>query len=328
MHKIHLRRKLKIGLLLFVLSLTFTNIVDSKEKNLSKLIRFKMATVSVVNIEEAERLYNKWLNYDAVERGNIPTELALSWGAEKTSGQPYVVMQPESGEDVYIRLIKINKPPKYNANTTWGWNAIEIICENPDELNKHFEKSPFKIIGEPAALKNYPSIRAMQVQGKEEDVIYFTTETGSYKKSPLPKPKSKIGRIFIMVVAGPDIFKLQDWYSEKFNLQKKKINNSPIALINRAQGIPLDSERPLTTLSLFEHGNLIELDGYGNNTGPRMHNIGELPPGISITSITVKNLDELELKYISSPINSYGSRSATVLGPAGELLELIEEIKK
>ena len=31
---------------------------------------------------------------------------------------------------------------------------------------------------------------------------------------------------------------------------------------------------------------------------------------------------------ISSPINSYGSRSATVLGPAGELLELIEEIKK
>ena len=108
MHKIHLRQKLKIGLLLFIVSLTFTNIVDSKEKNLSKLIRFKMATVSVVNIEEAERLYNRWLNYDAVERGNIPTELALSWGAEKTSSQPYVVMQPESGEDVYIRLIKIN----------------------------------------------------------------------------------------------------------------------------------------------------------------------------------------------------------------------------
>ena len=327
MYKIYCPSKKSIGLLFFIVSLFLTNIVNSKEKNLSKLLRFKMATVSVVNLEESEELYNEWLYYETIERGTVPVELALSWGAEKTGGQPYVVMQPASGEDVYIRLIKINQPPKYIANTTWGWNAIEIICEDPDGLNEDFKNSPFKILGEPDALKNYPSIRAMQVQGKEEDVIYFTTETGSYRKSPLPRPKSKIGRIFIMVVAGPDIFKLQDWYSEKFNMQKKKINNSPIALINKAQGIPLDSERPLTTLSLSEHGNLLELDGYGNNTGPRMQNIDELPPGISITSITVKNLDDLDLKYITRPINSYGSRSATVIGPAGELLELIEENK-
>jgi len=327
MYKTYCAPGLSIGLLFCIVSLFFTDVVNSKEKNLSKLIRFKMATVSVVNLEEAERLYNQWLYYETIEKGTIPTELALSWGAEKTGGQPYIIMQPESGEDVYIRLIKINQPPKYNANTTWGWNAIEIICEDPDELNEHFKNSPFKILGKPDALKNYPSIRAMQVQGIEEDVIYFTTETGSYKKSPLPRPKSKIGRIFIMVVAGPDIFKLQDWYSEKFNMQKKKINNSPIALINKAQGIPLDSERPITTLSLSKHGNLLELDGYGNNTGPRMQNIGELPPGISITSISVKNLDDLDLKYITRPINSYGSRSATVIGPAGELLELIEENK-
>ena len=327
MYKIYCPSKKSIGLLFFIVSLFLTNIVNSKEKNLSKLLRFKMATVSVVNLEESEELYNEWLYYETIERGTVPVELALSWGAEKTGGQPYVVMQPASREDVYIRLIKINQPPKYIANTTWGWNAIEIICEDPDGLNEDFKNSPFKILGEPDALKNYPSIRAMQVQGKEEDVIYFTTETGSYRKSPLPRPKSKIGRIFIMVVAGPDIFKLQDWYSEKFNMQKKKINNSPIALINKAQGIPLDSERPLTTLSLSEHGNLLELDGYGNNTGPRMQNIDELPPGISITSITVKNLDDLDLKYITRPINSYGSRSATVVGPAGELLELIEENK-
>ena len=327
MYKIYCPSKKSIGLLFFIVSLFLTNIVNSKEKNLSKLLRFKMATVSVVNLEESEELYNEWLYYETIERGTVPVELALSWGAEKTGGQPYVVMQPASGEDVYIRLIKINQPPKYIANTTWGWNAIEIICEDPDGLNEDFKNSPFKILGEPDALKNYPSIRAMQVQGKEEDVIYFTTETGSYRKSPLPRPQSKIGRIFIMVVAGPDIFKLQDWYSEKFNMQKKKINNSPIALINKAQGIPLDSERPLTTLSLSEHGNLLELDGYGNNTGPRMQNIDELPPGISITSISVKNLDDLDLKYITRPINSYGSRSATVVGPAGELLELIEENK-
>ena len=289
--------------------------------------RIKMATVGAPNVTTFKNYYSKWLKYELVEESIVPNEMALSWGSPLSSGRPYVLLRPESKEDVFIRAVEIDPVPSYKAMNSWGWNAIEIICEDPDELNEHFKNSPFKILGKPDALKNYPSIRAMQVQGIEEDVIYFTTETGSYKKSPLPRPKSKIGRIFIMVVAGPDIFKLQDWYSEKFNMQKKKINNSPIALINKAQGIPLDSERPITTLSLSKHGNLLELDGYGNNTGPRMQNIGELPPGISITSISVKNLDDLDLKYITRPINSYGSRSATVIGPAGELLELIEENK-
>ena len=321
--------QLRYNIIFFSLfNLIYVTQASAKEKNLPQLIRFKMATISVTNIEETQDLYKKWLYYNTVERGYIPKNLAESWGAEKTANQPYIIMQPESKDDVFIRLIKVNSSQKYKANTTWGWNAIEIISKNPDDLYKNFINSPFKILGKPEALNNYPSIKAMQVQGVQQDVIYLTTETGNYKKSPLPKPKSSVGRIFIMVVAGPDINKLQNWYSEKFNLQKKQINNSPVALINRAQGIPLNSSRPITTLNLAEHGNLLELDEYGSNTGPRMQNIGDLPPGISITSITVKNLNDLDLDFITQPINNYGTRTATVIGPAGELLELIEEKKR
>jgi len=306
-------------------SMMQSHLSHSMEQNLPKIKRFKMATISVTDLKNTENLYKEWIGYEVCERGIINKNLANSWNAEKSEGSPYILMQPKSKEDVYIRAILTNPVKGYKAMTTWGWNAIEIICENPDSLNNRLVKSPFTIIGNPAPLKNYPSIRAMQIQGPDQDVIYLTTETGDRDNSLLPKPESFVGRIFIMVVAGPDILELQNWYSEKFNMKRKKINNSPVELINRAQGIDLNSERPLTTLNLAQHGNLLELDGYGSHTGPRPKNKGELPPGISITSITVDKLNELNLNFISEPVEAYGSRAATVVGPAGELLELIEE---
>ena len=289
------------------------------------LKKIKMATIGVSDLAAIKAQYKKWLHYNVIDEGRVPDKLAQSWGCQNSANKKYIMMQPQSGEEVFIRAVEITPVPNYRALTTWGWNAIEIIVENPATLFAKLCQSSFQILGKPAPLNNYPSIHAMQIQGSEQDVLYLTAETDSTKESLLPSPLSPTGRIFIMVLAGPDIKILQDWYAATFQLDKRKINNSPVELINRAQGISLNSERPITTMRLEEHGNLIELDGYGKNTNKRPQTAGEIPPGIAITSMLVDNLDNINSPFIMEPTSAYGSRTATILGPVGELIELIEE---
>jgi len=288
------------------------------------LNRIKMATLAVPDVTAIADLYAEWLGYATVQTGTVPEQLARSWGAPNSAGRPYVVMQPESGTDVFIRAVEIDPVPGYKAMTTWGWNAVEIIVDDPDAVYEKLLDSPFTLLGEPKGLQNYPSIRATQFQGPAEDVLYLTAETGDRDNSLLPHPGAFVGRVFIMVVAGPDIQALQDFYADSFNMQRGAINNSPVELINRAQGIALDSERPITILGMADHGNILELDGYGDHTGPRPSNEGQLPPGIAMTSVEVESLDALSLDFITDPVAEYGTRAATAIGPAGELLELIE----
>ena len=68
-----------------------------------RLIR--AATLTVSSLEGSKSLYCDWLDYQCVEQGFISKELAASWDAPKTTGQPYVVLQPASGAQVYIRMI-------------------------------------------------------------------------------------------------------------------------------------------------------------------------------------------------------------------------------
>jgi hypothetical protein len=87
---------------------------------------------------------------------------------------------------------------------------------------------------------------------------------------------------------------------------------------------------PLTTIRLGQPGNLLELDGYPATAGARPQARGLLPPGIALVSVAVRNLDALKLDFLTparvrSGALYRGARSATVRGPAGELLELIEE---
>ena len=302
-----------------------SSVAVAQEALVPKMKRIKMATIGVPDLGAIEPLYRDWIGYTVIERGGVPADLAASWGAPNSAGRPYIVMQPESGTDVFIRAVEIDPVPDYKALTTWGWNAIEIIADDSDALYEKLKDSPFTIIGTPETIQNYPSIRAFQIRGPVEDVLYLTTETGDRSNSLLPLPGAPIGRPFIMVVAGPDIQALQDFYADTFDMARLPINNSPVDVVNKAQGLPPGSERPLTIVGMADHGNILELDGYGDNTGPRPRSEGQLPPGIAMTSVTVESLDGLGLDFITEPVSAYGSRAATTIGPAGELLELIED---
>ena len=292
--------------------------------------RIRIATVTSSDLAAFEECYARWLGYVVRERGEISADQAAGWAAPAVAGRPYVLMSAEGAPDVFIRAIEAPAVDGYVPMTTWGWNSIEIIVDDPVELRKDFHDTPFEVIGEPKALSGYPTIVAFQVSGPDDEVLYLTAETGDRETSTLPLPNGDVGRVFIMVLAGPDIEQLLNWYANAFNAERGDAFKVPISVVQKAQGIAEDDLIWLGLIRMADHGNLIEFDGYSPaSSGPRPFHAGELPPGIAMVSLEVDDLEALDLPYIREPAlhagTAYGGkRSATVRGPVGELLELIE----
>jgi catechol 2,3-dioxygenase-like lactoylglutathione lyase family enzyme len=293
------------------------------------LRRILIATVAAPDLRDFEARYSKWFGYVVRERGRVDPGLAASWGAPGASRRPYVLMSADGWPDVYLRAVRTPAVRGYRPMATWGWNAIELIVEDPASLFEQVRRSPFEVIGEPAPLKNYPSILAFQVRGAAGEVVYLTSERGDRSRSILPPPNGRVGRPFIMVLAGPDVGALLDFYRSRFGLAPGPVRQRPLELLQRAQGYAPGLELPIATARLAEHGNLIEFDGYSDRATARPRRRGELPPGVAMTTFEATDLDALALPYVSPPapragLAYAGRRSATVLGPAGELIELVE----
>lgn len=307
-------------------------VLQKKSLSLPNIRRIKMATVVTEDVRYTKKLYRDWLNYEVVEEGTIPSVLANCWGAPNMIDKPYAILQSESGDDVFLRVIEGTVPEDYKALTTFGWNAIELIVKDPDAIYEKLINSPFEHIGGPENLGGgLSTIRAVQFKGPSEEVFYFTTDTGDRSKSTLLTPRTFIDRPFIMVLAGPDTRALTDFYVANFDAKEAFYIEASVGLIASAQNLKESHKFPLSLLRLGVFSNSIEIDGYPQTAGIRTVSEGELPPGVSIASFTIRNLDLLDQKlFITAPIKFSGvgydeNRMATILGPAGELIELIEE---
>lgn len=295
------------------------------------LKRLKINTVAAPDIGLIESWYTEWLEYSVCERGAISAELAASWGAPAMAGRPFILMQPKSGDDAYLRAVEIDAVPGYKPMNTLGWNAFEIIVDDVYAVNDRLVKSPFKIIGEPSGLGgDLDFIHAMQVEGPAGDVLYLTCDTVRAADTLLPPAGAFIGRPFIVILAGNGAETTQHYYSETFGMKREDDMQTSIGVVANAQGLPEDHIFDMGFMALADTGNFIEYDGYADNYGARPQTDGQLPPGCSTVSITVSSLDGLDLDFvgdaISDPSMAYGGgRTRTARGPVGELIELIEE---
>jgi len=291
----------------------------------------RISTVGVINADETEALYKKWLGYKTIERGVVEQSLAHAWGADLMTGKPYVLMAPEGNDESYIRLVETKPQPGYSGMTTTGWNAIEIIVDDVDGLAEKFTASPFRHLGGPANLGKKSTIRAFQVAGPSEEVIYFTEETGDRAKSTLPQPSGEIGRPFILILAGSDE-QYQDglnWYRTLFDLPDPISFASQIPMFAKAQNKTPDTLYDINLLRLGEFGYSIEMDNWGEDLGKRPAELGYLPQGNAIASFTIENLNEEKLSSLGDVLRpagvAYDGRRVIITkGPFGEILELIE----
>ncbi len=327
-------------MILFRIALGFTLLVASAQLSLAQptqpptqplLLRIKMVTVAAPNIAEIEALYTSALGYKVREKGDVSQDLAKSWGAERITGRPYVLLSNEADQDVYIRVVQSTAPANYKPMTTWGWNSFELVVDDIYAIHEKLKSTNFKVLGTPTPLKSTPSIVTVQVEGPAREIFYLASETGDRAKSNLPPPGEAVGRTFIVILAGRDITQVRDWYANTFAMRKNDIRSSGGKVVPRALGLPEGSSLPISLLGLKEFGNRIQLDGYlDHGSGARSRLDGELPPGNAIVSFSVERIAAINAKLIATPVIMPGPalaglRAATLTGPAGELIELIEE---
>ncbi len=285
-------------------------------------------TLAAPDLGEAERAYSAQLGYQVVERAQVSRSLAKSWEAKAMRGRDYVLMQPASGEPVYLRIVAAEPAlPGYAPLRTYGWNANEILVEDPVALARQV-REPFKVIGEPRPLDFNPNIIAMQVTGPAGEVNYFTRIPPTGSVFNLGSAKSFVDRTFIVVVGGPDVDALRSFYRDVLQAPTSDVQTTKINVLQDAYGLPGDTGTRIGIVQ-FPSSFLIELDQYPEAAISRPIRRGHLPPGIAMVTFAVRNFDGVQLPWkvepavrAEAPYN--GRRAGLIIGPAGEWIELVE----
>jgi hypothetical protein len=286
-------------------------------------------TTTVPDLAAIEAAYSRYLGYQTVTRGAVSADTAARWGAPAAAGSPYLIMMPESGVAAYLRFVEAPAVPGWRALRTHGWNATELIIQDTDALAERLKDSPFTIIGPPADLDGFPMIRAMQVVGPAGECLYLT-RVGPGSGFDLPEAKSFVDRVFIAVIGTGDLAVAMEFYAGLGNPAGEP-GTSRVSVLSVANDLPLETKYHLTMVSLAA-GTLLEVDQYPENARPRPVPSGHLPPGMAIVTVGGADLRDPALsgRFLAPPgfadMPPFSGRlAATLRGPWGELIELIED---
>lgn len=288
-------------------------------------------TLTAPDLRTTEEAYTRFLEFRLVERGEVSRDLAAAWGAPLVEGRKYSLLQSASGAEVYLRIVQSPPTPGYEVMKTHGWNANEILCQDPDALALRLANSPFRIIGAPRPLGSNSKVRAMQAIGPAGELVYLTRippEGGTAIKTPA---QSFVDRTFIVVLGGPDMAAMRAFYANQLGMKVTEAYASPINVINDTWKLGADHATPLA-LVLVSPGFAVELDQYPPAATPRPVRPGDLPPGIAMITFAAANIDAKALDW-RVPLAARkgapyaGRRSGMLLGAAGEWIELVEAAK-
>ncbi|MFO0448669.1 MAG: VOC family protein [Pseudomonadota bacterium] len=286
-------------------------------------------TLVVPDLASVEAAYRDQLAFRTIARDVVDAPTAARWAAPAMAGRARAVLQPASGSPVYLQLLEAPATPGYSAMRTHGWNANEILVEDPDALAARLAASPFRIVGPPANLAFNPNIRAMPVLGPAGELGYLTRVPPGKSLFELGSARSFVDRTFIVVLGGPDADAMLAFYRDALGMPVTEPRTTRVAVLNEAWGLPPDHEIRLG-IARFPASFLVEIDEYPPQAGPRPVRPGELPPGLSMVTVLVGDLGAVCAPFAAGPAVATaapyaGRRTALVRGAAGELLELVED---
>jgi catechol 2,3-dioxygenase-like lactoylglutathione lyase family enzyme len=288
-------------------------------------------TLGVPNPAQMERAYAHWLGYSVVSQGEISPQLASVWDAPRMAHRKYVLMQPASRANIYLRFIQVAAAPGYVPMRTVGWNAIESMVQDPDGLARRLggKGSPFSILGKPRPLWPGSPIRAMQVVGPAKEVLYLTRVPGLSGQGT--RATTYVDRPFVMVLGGTDLDALRRFYGDMGASVAGGTMQARLTVLNKAFGFDPETKHPIGMARVSDQYSL-ELDQYPQSAGVRPTRLGELPPAIAMVSFEVKSLDQVKAPLLApakaiSSLPYEGRRVGVIKGPTGELIELIEHAK-
>lgn len=288
--------------------------------------RILCCTATVPDLDAALVDYRDVLGLHVVESGRVPAAQASAWNARAIAEARFALLQPASGADSYIRLVEQPLPAGFLPTRTYGWAAFELTVQDVFGWPAKLHASGFAIVGPPREIPGLPYFVAMQMTGRGREMIYLNEVRHDTPSSDLPRARSPVDHAFIVILACADRPAALAWYTGKLGLDIGSDYAIPYTMIQKAFGLPADE---LSTITMAQKGRMpiIEIDGYPGAATRRAADPGHLPPGNAVVTLEVDSLAALDLDWIAPPAPHFlGRTAATVRGPAGELLELVEAL--
>ncbi len=294
----------------------------------SGLQRLLCCTLTAPDADQAAQCYVDWLGYRIIERAAVSVALAQHWDAPLTAGRRCVVLAAPTGRDATLRFIEQPPAPPDSPLLAQGWNAVEILVEDPYELARSLAGSPFKVVVPPRPLPFDADIRAMQVIGPAGELLYLTALPANRVILDLHPARCRVDRPFITVLGTPQISAALDYFSRTLHTAVIAPSLVNVQIVNEQFGLPGDHRIPLGIVKLPKDY-LVEVDEYPAATRPRVRPSGQLTPPIAMVSFECLSLDELKLPWRQRPSRLpdapyLGRRAGVTVGPAGAWIELIE----
>lgn len=238
----------------------------------------RCATMVVADVAATCARYAEWLDYSVVESGAVPQDLAAAWQAPASAGRDYAVMQPQSGEAVFLRFVQGDPVPGYLPIRTYGWAATEICVTDVEAVHQRMIASPFEVIGPPRVLDGYATIKPMQACGPDSEIVYLTEFAGNDPSLALPQPRTLVDRPFIIVHASRDILAGLVWLRDVLGLEAIDPVAIRYTMIEKSFGLSPDDKTAITTAQWPGGETFLEFDQYPDAATDRPCRAGELPP--------------------------------------------------
>ena len=300
------------------------------ERKSRALRSIEIATHCVPDLNACIPVYRDLLDYQLVDEGSLPESLTTAWATPNMRGMPYVLLQPASGAEVYLRFIETGNAGGYWPPVTQGWIATEVLTTDPDAVLEKLEGTAFTHIGGPADLYPSPkSARALQMAGPAGELMYFTRILPGGSRFGLHGAKSFVDRPFIMVVGGTSLADIHAFYGDVLGQRIWPQEPFRIGQMSRVLGLPAETAYPISLARIPGRSFLLELEELPTYIERRAVPAGQLPEGLAMVSFTSAPLSERKLDYRAEArridLPPYNGRQVAVIeGPAGEWLELID----
>jgi len=284
-------------------------------------------TLCTPDLQGTLQAYEHTLDYTMAGQGRVSLELSREWHAPNMNGHEYVLLRPASAADVYLRFIQAEAATGYRPMSTFGWNAIEMMVQDPDALADRLRVpgSGFEVVGEPRPLGPGSAIRAMQAVGPAREVLYLTKlpDTGD-----LPPARTFVDRPFILVLGNRRLADARRFWSDVLGVHGSEPIQARMTVLNKAFGLDIETTHPLSVARLSPEY-AIEMDQYPDEAQERQHEAGALPPAVALVSFETDSLQSVSKLLLAPPVRIdqipyRGRRAGTLRGPSGELIELIE----
>src|SRR5690606_31175772 len=212
---------------------------------------------------------------------------------------------------------------------------LEIHVRSPDELVDELKGLPFVHTGGPATANDRegkPLYRAAQFKGPSGEPLYMTQHM--QLDELMPVGRNNVGPLFIQTVATTSYRETLDFYLKDLRMKMRIEMDTPRTALVESLGLPEGRRYKFAAVRAPEYCAL-QIDEYPEATPPRPASPGCFSPGVSMCTLTTRNLEVVKatltranIRFAETDSNSCPpfqyARAISFLGRGGERVEIVE----